>query len=120
MCRAQLKDKRLGVFGELHPQVQRNYDLSSAVIGGEIDLDMLVAGINVDRFPIEPVREFPPILEDIAVVVDEAIPAEKVEGLIRQTGGQVGGRCEVVRYLPQHAGWRGKEIAGLQPDLSIG
>jgi phenylalanyl-tRNA synthetase beta chain len=85
----KLKDKHLGVFGELHPQVQSNYDLSSAVIGGEIDLDMLVAGINVDRFPIEPVREFPPILEDIAVVVDETIPAEKVEWLIRQTGGRL-------------------------------
>ena len=28
------------------------------------------------------------MLEDIAVIVDEAIPAAQVEGLIRQTGGK--------------------------------
>jgi phenylalanyl-tRNA synthetase beta chain len=35
------------------------------------------------------VSEFPPILEDIAVIVDEALPADKVEALIRQTGGKM-------------------------------
>ena len=33
--------------------------------------------------------EFPPILEDIAVIVDEALPADKAEALIRQTGGKM-------------------------------
>ena len=32
---------------------------------------------------------FPPTLEDIAVVVDEDVPAGKVEALIRQTGGKL-------------------------------
>ena len=32
---------------------------------------------------------FPPVLEDLALVVDEAVPAEKVEALIRQTGGKL-------------------------------
>jgi phenylalanyl-tRNA synthetase beta chain len=35
-----------------------------------------------------PVSEFPPLFEDIAVIVDETVPAERVENLIRQTGGK--------------------------------
>ncbi len=85
----RVQDRSLGVFGELHPQVQGNYELANPVIAGELDLDALIALTNVDRFAVAAVSEFPPILEDIAVVVDEAIPAEKVEGLIRQTGGKL-------------------------------
>ena len=33
--------------------------------------------------------EFPPVLEDLALVVDESLPAERVAELIRQTGGKV-------------------------------
>ena len=32
--------------------------------------------------------EFPPVYEDIAVIVDESVAAARVEGLIRQTGGR--------------------------------
>ena len=39
-------------------------------------------------FDSRPVPEFPPMLEDIAVIVDEALPADRVETLIRQTGGK--------------------------------
>jgi len=31
----------------------------------------------------------PPVFEDLAVVVDEDLPAERVEALIRQTGGKI-------------------------------
>ncbi len=41
------------------------------------------------HFDIEPVPAYPLVLEDIAVVVDEAIPAEKVASLIRQSGGKL-------------------------------
>jgi phenylalanyl-tRNA synthetase beta chain len=36
-----------------------------------------------------PVPEFPPVLEDLALVVDESLPAERVVDLIRQTGGKM-------------------------------
>ena len=35
-----------------------------------------------------PVADVPPVLEDIAVIVDESVPAERVESLIKQTGGK--------------------------------
>jgi phenylalanyl-tRNA synthetase beta chain len=78
----------LGVFGELHPQVQENFDFVSPVLAADFDLDAMLATVPAG-YPIRPVSEFPPVLEDIAVIVDEALPADKVEALIRQTGGKM-------------------------------
>lgn len=77
----------LGIFGELHPLVQENYDFVGTVLAADLDLERIFAAMP-ESFPARPVSEFPPMLEDIAVVVDESLPAERVEGLIRQTGGK--------------------------------
>jgi phenylalanyl-tRNA synthetase beta chain len=57
------------------------------VLGAEFDLDILLSVEPV--YAIRPVPEFPPVFEDIAVVVDDVIPAAQVEALIRQTGGKM-------------------------------
>ena len=78
----------IGVFGELHPRVKENYDyLDAPVLAAEINMAALIACVPFN-FVINPVPVFPPVLEDIAVIVDEAIPADRVEALIRQTGGK--------------------------------
>ena len=89
-CAQILVDKTpVGVFGELHPRVKQNYDfLSPAVVVAEIDLEVLLPMIPL-RFETNPVSVFPPVLEDIALIVDEETPADKVEALIRQTGGKL-------------------------------
>jgi phenylalanyl-tRNA synthetase beta chain len=79
----------IGVFGEVHPRVKQNYDfLSPAVYMAEINLDVLLPLIPL-RFESQPVSTFPPVLEDIALIVAEEIPADQVEALIRQTGGKL-------------------------------
>ncbi|OGO36258.1 MAG: hypothetical protein A2Z03_07850 [Chloroflexi bacterium RBG_16_56_8] len=76
----------IGVFGELHPQGKARYELGAApVLVAEFDLDALRAAPSA--YEITPVPEFPAIFEDIAVIVDELVPAARVEALIRQTGG---------------------------------
>jgi phenylalanyl-tRNA synthetase beta chain len=78
----------VGVFGELHPLVKEKYDFGeSAVIVTEFDLDALRNA--TPTYGITPVSEFPPVFEDIAVIVDESVTAERVENLIRQTGGKI-------------------------------
>src|SRR6266498_3365649 len=77
----------VGVFGELHPLVKEKYEVGDApVIVGEFDLEKLRA-LN-PTYNIVPVSEFPPVYEDIAVIVDESVPAARIEALIRQTGGK--------------------------------
>jgi phenylalanyl-tRNA synthetase beta chain len=77
----------VGVFGELHPLVKEKYELGdSPVIVAEFDLTKLRA--QSPTYGIVPVPEFPPVYEDIAVIVDELVPAARLEALIRQTGGK--------------------------------
>jgi phenylalanyl-tRNA synthetase beta chain len=83
-----LNGSSLGVFGELHPLVQENYDFVSPVLAAEFDLEAVLAAVP-PGYPIRPVSEFPPVLEDIAVIVDEVLPADRVEALIKQTGGKM-------------------------------
>ncbi len=78
----------LGVFGELHPLVQENYDFSAPVVAADFDLEAVLDAANT-AFDLKSVSDFPPILEDIAVIVDEALPADRAEALIRQTGGKM-------------------------------
>ncbi|MEJ5223174.1 MAG: hypothetical protein WHV44_01875, partial [Anaerolineales bacterium] len=79
----------LGVFGELHPLVQENYDFTAPVLAADLDLEAILPLLPDVGHPVRPISEFPPVLEDIAVIVDEALPADRVEALIRQTGGKM-------------------------------
>jgi phenylalanyl-tRNA synthetase beta chain len=58
------------------------------VLAADFDLDALSAVIPW-RYITQPVPEYPPVLEDIAVIVDEMVPAAKVEETIRQGGGKL-------------------------------
>ena len=85
--------KQVGVFGELHPQVRERYDWpvtynARQILAADLDMDALQSLIP-DLHETAPVPEFPPVLEDLALVVDESLPAEHVAELIRQTGGKV-------------------------------
>ncbi len=85
----QVNGTVLGVLGELHPQVKARYDfLTAPVLAAEFDLAALLAA-SVSRYESAPVPVFPPVLEDLALVVDEDLPAERVAALIRQTGGKL-------------------------------
>jgi phenylalanyl-tRNA synthetase beta chain len=77
----------VGVFGELHPLTKEKYEFGNApVVVAEFDLDALRKA--VPTYGITPVADVPPVLEDIAVIVDESVPAERVASLIKQTGGK--------------------------------
>ncbi|HSG41892.1 MAG TPA: phenylalanine--tRNA ligase subunit beta [Anaerolineales bacterium] len=78
----------IGVFGELHPLVKDKYEFGDApVITGEFDLNALRK--IAPTYNVKPVADVPPVLEDIALILDESVPASQVEALIRQTGGVV-------------------------------
>lgn len=88
-ARVMAGEQQIGVLGEVHPQVHERYDWPDLpVLGAWFRLDALLAMVP-ERYETRPVPEYPPVLEDLAVVVDETIPAEKVAELIRQAGGKV-------------------------------
>jgi len=86
-ARVLVGGEQVGVMGELHPQVAGNYDLPDAsVTAAEFNLDAIIAAVPAS-FDVPSIPTQPPILEDIAIIVDENISAAKVESIIRQTGG---------------------------------
>jgi phenylalanyl-tRNA synthetase beta chain len=78
-----------GVLGELHPLVKENYEFGSTpVLAAELDLQaVLQAAPRI--YAVQPVPVFPPVLEDIAVIVDESLPAERIVDVIQRAGGNL-------------------------------
>jgi phenylalanyl-tRNA synthetase beta chain len=79
----------LGSFGELHPKAAASLRLEGrTILAGEFDLDALRIALPV-RFRARPVPQYPAALRDVAVIVPEEVPAERVEAEIRAAGGEL-------------------------------
>jgi phenylalanyl-tRNA synthetase beta chain len=64
-----------GWIGELHPRLVRAYELTKAPVVFEIDQDAIqLTGLPVAR----PVPRFPTVRRDVAVVIDDGIPAQSL------------------------------------------
>ncbi len=88
-ARVLLGERECGVLGELHPLVREHYDLPpTPLLAADLDLDLLLGAIP-EGYAVQLVPSFPPTLEDLAVVVDESMPADRVEAVIRLGGGKM-------------------------------
>ncbi len=86
-ARLHIGEQTPGVMGELHPQVREAFGLpSQPVCALEFDLEELLAAGDRAR-KMKPISTHPPVYEDLAVVVDEALPAASVYRVIMQAGG---------------------------------
>lgn len=85
----RLGEQVIGYLGELHPLVKEKFELGEAPVQAmELDLQPLLQAIP-SRYVIPPVPTFPPVLEDIAVIVEDDLPAGKVEACIWSAGGKM-------------------------------
>lgn len=84
--------KQIGVIGEIHPLVVERYDMrlgdGQAVLAADIDLAVLLPRLP-DSYKVNPLPEFPPVREDLALVVDTDLPASKVAKAVKKAGGFV-------------------------------
>jgi phenylalanyl-tRNA synthetase beta chain len=94
-------DKLIGHFGELHPLVAGQFEFAGqCVLAAEFDMDALLT-LMPARHESHPVPAFPPILEDLAMIVGEELPAGRVENVIRAAGGKL---LESVRLFDIYRG----------------
>ena len=85
-ARVTVDGSQVGTFGALHPIVaERLGSPHVPIAAAELDLDTIYSLVP-DRYPIRPVPAFPPVLEDLAFIVDENVPAERLRGMILETG----------------------------------
>jgi phenylalanyl-tRNA synthetase beta chain len=85
-ARVSTGDDVAGWIGELHPLVCRAWDVGAAV-AFEVDLAPLVAAASAGEETFEDVTTFPAVLQDLAVVVPDAVAAEEVRGTVLGAGG---------------------------------
>ncbi len=82
----RLGGEQIGIVGELHPRIAAAYDLTA----GPVALLELDAGALLDAMPgrpqYQPFATFPPVTQDLAVVVDSAIPAQQIVDAARSGG----------------------------------
>jgi phenylalanyl-tRNA synthetase beta chain len=81
-------DETIGWVGELHPLVARAWELEGAVAAFELDLDRTVAhAVAVPYF--RDLTSFPPVRQDLAVIVAEDVAADDVLSAVRGAGGKL-------------------------------
>ncbi|MGH3773482.1 MAG: phenylalanine--tRNA ligase subunit beta [Pseudonocardiaceae bacterium] len=88
----------VGHAGELHPAVVEALGLPPRTCAMELDLDALPL---TDQRPAPVVSPYPPVLQDVALVVDAAVPAAELTATLRQGAGEL---LEDVRLFDVYTG----------------
>ena len=77
-----------GVFGAIHPTVAARYGLSGEVLTAELQFEKLFAAIETEKL-YHPLPKFPASTRDIAVLVDDSVPAAAMQAAIEQAAGAI-------------------------------
>jgi phenylalanyl-tRNA synthetase beta chain len=90
-ARLLLDGQHAGWLGELHPLVRENFDLpEQPVLVADLDFERLLSSAaERARNAVSAVPGFPPVKEDLAVIVDEGVAGAHVQSLIEAAGGQL-------------------------------
>lgn len=93
----------VGVFGQVHPLVAKNYDINAEIYAAELDFSAL-SGMISPAATYVPLPKYPAVSRDIAVVADEALTVAQLETCIAKAGGKL------LRALKLFDIYRGKGI----------
>ena len=81
-----LKGKSLGFVGEAHPQVVQSFELPNQIFCiAELNAELLME-TQIKNFSMHPISSYTPIYEDLAFVVDQKIPASRIQSFILGIG----------------------------------
>jgi phenylalanyl-tRNA synthetase beta chain len=110
--RVLVSGEEIGWLGEIHPLICREWDLKAAT-GFEIDLAPLVAASPFGRERYEDVISYPAVNQDVAVVVDESVPAAEVRAAVLEGGGELLRSAEVFDL------YRGEQLGEGRKSLAL-
>jgi phenylalanyl-tRNA synthetase beta chain len=72
-ARVRVEGQEAGWLGELHPRWQRKYELARPAVLFEVEAGAFQA---LPRTLFDPPSKYPPVVRDMALVVDSGVPAE--------------------------------------------
>lgn len=83
-----IKNKRIGLIGQVNPDVADKFEVSEGTYIGVIDIDPLVENAtfsaNYKHLP-----KFPAVTRDIAMLVKDEILVKQIETIIKQRSGKI-------------------------------
>jgi phenylalanyl-tRNA synthetase beta chain len=77
----------VGYAGELHPKVVSALELPARTVAGELDVDVLVAATGTP-LQASTLSTYPVAHTDVALVVEETVPAADIEAALRAGAGE--------------------------------
>lgn len=83
-----VRNKKVGVFGEIHPDVTESYGIDVDCYVAELDLDALFEASSTTK-TYKPLPKFPAVTRDIALLCDDSILVAEIEETIRKAGGNL-------------------------------
>lgn len=85
----RLRSESLGLMGEIHPQVANAYVLPASRI---CTADLRIAPLVKQDWsvePMQPISNYPPVVEDLAFEVAESVTVRQLEDALREAGGEI-------------------------------
>ncbi|MCL2287187.1 MAG: phenylalanine--tRNA ligase subunit beta [Firmicutes bacterium] len=79
----------LGILGELHPGVAKNYDIGKRVYVVWLCMESLHKIAEAYKFKFVSPAVYPPLFRDLAFKVKENVTAAELEAAIKEKGGQL-------------------------------
>ncbi len=78
----------IGICGQVHPLVAKNYDMDTAIYAAEIDFSLL-ADMLLAKKTFTPLPKYQAATRDIAVVCEEAVTVAELTDCIRAAGNSL-------------------------------
>lgn len=83
-----IKKEKLGVLGEIHPDVTDNYGIEKECYVAEINLDMIYRMAVLEK-TYKSLPKFPASDRDLAILVDENVLVQEIHDIIKKIGGNM-------------------------------
>ncbi len=84
----EIDGKTIGLLGQIHPLVARNYDIDAEVYACELSFTELLTVLAEDR-TYHPLPKYPATSRDLALVCAEKVTVGQLESCIAKAGGKL-------------------------------
>lgn len=80
-------DIEFGIFGELHPAVQENYDIGTRTYIAKLNIPEMMQLADIEK-TYKPLPKYPATTRDLSLVCDDKVPVASLEKAIKSAVGK--------------------------------
>ena len=111
-ARISVEGVDIGVMGQVHPLVAKNYGMDAEVFCAELNFSTMLT-LLLPEATYTPLPKYPAVSRDLAVVCDEEITVAQVETVIAQAAGKL------LRDVKLFDIYRGTGVAGGKKSMAF-